>query len=513
MKRIFSLCIMAAMLLGITFYIARADDYTPFVKAEAAADGTLPALTAIAGQGMMDSRAMDYLEQLSDDIGPRVTGSPNAARAIEWAQGTMRSIGLQKVHAEHWTLDHGWTRGYAHLAMLSPVHKKLMADAMGWVGSTPPGGVDADVVQVNLYQLDSEIQQNRSTWAGKVLLARPEGQAPKDRMSTFAKFGDFLKAAHAAGAVAVIGGQGGATSAGMNITHTGILGFDAFYDIPVVSMSAEDQALIERMLDLGRPVRLHVNVQNTLSGPVDSANAVGDIVGSEHPEQVIVIGGHLDSWDLATGSTDDGTGAVSALAAADAIIRSGERPRRTIRVVLFTGEEQGLLGSRAYVKQHEAEMSNHLAALILDSGQGPVESFSDGGHDDIAEPLRRFSHAIASFGSIGVNDRTSFGTDTGSFIIAGIPGIDMDQNSPEYRYTHHSGVDTFDKVSQQPLAGNATLMAMTAFWIASRPERLATQWPPEKTAKMLTDLHQDKMLKTFGMWPFGSTPGSGTEPK
>jgi len=470
------------------------------------ADGTLPALTAIAGQGLLHSQAFPYLTQLSDDIGGRVTGSPAAQQAIIWAQDTMRAMGLANVHAEPWQLTHGWTRGVAEAALVAPIHRALLVDALGWVGSTAAGGVDADVVPVNLYQLQQEMTQNAGHWAGKVLLMRAVGEPPKDAMSAFAAFGGFLKAAYAAHAVAVIGGQGGRKSAGMHLTHTGVLGFDVYYDIPVVSMGAEDQAQLERYLDRGKPVRLHINVQNQVTaGPVATANVVGDIPGSEHPEQVVVIGGHLDSWDLSSGTTDDGTGAVSALSAAEAILRSGFRPKRTVRVVLFTGEEEGLLGSLAYTKRHQADLANHLGALILDNGQGPVSGFNLGGHADLIPVFESLAAALPAFGDLKVDDKLEFGTDCGPFVLAGLPGINMDQDSPEYKYTHHSAVDTLDKVKPDVLIHNATLMALAAFWIADRPDRLAAPWPPERTAAMLTEKHQDEFLKAFGLWFFSSS--------
>jgi len=476
--------------------------------ASPATDGTLPALTAIAGQGLLHSQAFPYLTQLSDDIGGRVTGSPEAQQAITWALATMRAIGLENVHTEPWQIAHGWTRGVAEAELVAPIHRKLLVDALGWVGSTAPGGADAEVIPVNLYQLPQEMAQNTGHWAGKVLLVRALGQPPKDAMSAFAAFGGFLKAAYAAHAVAVIGGQGGRKSAGMHLTHTGALGFDVYYDIPVVSMGAEDQAQLERYLDRGKTVRLHINVQNRVTaGPVETANVVGDIPGTEHPEQVVVIGGHLDSWDLASGATDDGTGAVSALSAAEAILRSGFRPKRTVRVVLFTGEEEGLLGSLAYTKRHQADLANHLGALILDNGQGPVSGFNLGGHADLTPAVEAFATAVPAFGDLKVDDKIEFGTDCGPFILAGLPGINMDQDSPEYKYTHHSAVDTLDKVKPEVLIHNATLMALAAFWIADRPDRLASPWPAERTAAMLTEKHQDGFLKALGLWPF---PAAGS---
>jgi carboxypeptidase Q len=495
---------LCCAVLALAATLGAASDVAP-EPASPATDGTLPALTSIAGEGMLNSHAYDYLEQLSDDIGGRVTGSPACQRAIEWGVEKMKAIGLENVHTEKWQMSRGWTRVSASAELLEPVERRLKVDSMGWVGSTPAGGAEGEVVPVNDYDLDNEMKQNASSWAGKILLVVQKGEPPKDRMSSFAKFGPFLKAAYKAHAIAVIGGQGGRKSAGMRLTHTGALGFDTFYDIPVVSITAEDQDLLERFLDHGKTPRMRINVQNRITdGPVETANVVGEIRGTEHPEQIIVAGGHLDSWDLSEGATDDGTGVASVLGAAEAIVKSGRKPRRTIRFVLFTGEEQGLLGSLAYTRMHKSEMDNHLGDIILDNGQGPVDALNLGGRNDLIPALKKFAESVKAFGNLKVNDNVSFGTDAGPFTLEGLPGINMSQDSPDYKYTHHSAVDTLDKVKPEILEPNATLMALTAFWIADRPERLDTQWPPEQTAKMLVEKHEDKILKAFGLWPFGN---------
>jgi carboxypeptidase Q len=315
-----------------------------------------------------------------------------------------------------------------------------------------------------------------------------------------------LQAAFDAHAVAIIGGDGGSEAEGMNLTHTGHTGkacSNGVCEIPVVSMVMEHQEQIQRFLDQGQPVRLKINVQNQLSGPVASANVVGEIRGREHPEQVVVVSGHLDSWDLAQGATDDGMGVAATLGAAHAILHSGQKPRRTLRFVLFTGEEQGELGSQAYVKEHKAEMANHVAAVILDSGQGPVVRLSLGGHRDLIPAVQPFAESAMAFGALTVDDNASFGTDCGPFILAGLPGINLGQDSPEYRYTHHSAADTLDKIKRDVLLRDATVMALTGFWIADRADRLATPWPAEQTARMLVEKKQDVRLKAFGLWPFG----------
>jgi carboxypeptidase Q len=506
-KKLAGVAVLTLLALGVGCYSAQAQ------QPIALDDGTARALTAIAGAGTMQPRAFEYLTQLSDDIGARVTGSPAAGQAVNWGVATMKAIGLENVHAEPWKISRGWTRLSADAELVAPIHRRLMVDSMGWVGSTVPGGVEADVLAVNAYALSDELKNNSGNWRGKILLIIQKGEAPKDRMEAFAKFGDFLKAAHEAGALAVIGGQGGRKATGLHLTHTGALGFDAYYEIPVVSMAAEDQDQLERYFERGILPRVKINVQNRVSdGQVDSANVTGEIRGTQNPEQIVVAGGHLDSWDLASGSTDNGAGATVTLGAADAIIKSGFKPKRTIRFVLFTGEEEGLLGSLAYAKTHQNEMANHLAALILDSGQGPVIGFQMGGHDDLIPTVQKFASSLQAFGKLDVDNEVEFGTDTGPFTLAGLPGINLNQDSPDYKYTHHSAVDTLDKVQPDILDRNATVMALLAFWIADRPERLASPWPPERTARMLVDQHQDAILKAFGLWPFGNM-GSAPEKK
>ncbi|HEX4542568.1 MAG TPA: M28 family peptidase [Candidatus Acidoferrum sp.] len=466
-------------------------------------DGTKPALVKIAGEGLLNSHAFQYLTELSDDIGGRVTGTPAERKAEEWGAAKMKAIGLENVHTEKYTIWRGWTRGAAEAELLTPVRHKLHVDAMGWTGSTPAGGAEGDVVAVNMFDIDNEIK-NVARLKGKIALVVTKGKPNKSGIMLFAQFGDFLKAAGPAGAIAVIGGQGGGKSAGMNLTHTGILGFNADFSVPVLSMTAEDQGQLERFLERGITARARFNVQNTFAnGPVETANVVGEIRGREHPEQILVVGGHLDSWDLAEGATDNGSGTATTLGAADAIMRSGQRPRRTIRFVLFTGEEQGLDGSFAYVNQHKAELPNHLGDLVLDFGQGSVKGFQLGGRDDLVSAFQPFANSISNLRTLEVDDKVESGTDTLPFSIAGLPGINMNQEASDYRYTHHSAADALEAQKPDVLAQNATLMALAAFWIADRPERFASPWTPERTAKMLRAQHQYEELKAFNLWPFG----------
>jgi hypothetical protein len=220
-----------------------------------------------------------------------------------------------------------------------------------------------------MFDMDNEIK-NVARLKGKVVLVTMKGKPTKDGMSLFAQFGEFLKAAGPAGAIAVIGGQGGSKSAGMNLTHTGILGFNAEFAVPVVSMTAEDQGQLERFITRGLTPRARFNVQNTFTnGAVETANVVGEIRGRENPEQILVVGGHLDSWDLGQGTTDNGSGTATVLGAAEAIAHLREAARQLFGSCCLPARSKGWMASFAYVKQHQSEMANHLGTLVLDAGR------------------------------------------------------------------------------------------------------------------------------------------------
>jgi len=503
--------LLTLLSLGAAGFLSGSD--APATLSSPAEDGTLGALTTLSGKAMMDPYPYEALEELSDRIGGRVTGTTQAARAIDWGLARMKALGLENVHKETWMLDRGWTRGSAEGQLTAPVKRSLRVSSFGFVGSTPKGGVEGEVVPVNRYKFDQEIKENASKWTGKILLVIEKGEPPDEKHPQYGKFTEFMEAAQGAKAAAVISGRSD-PNAGMQLNHTASGGWNNYFDLPSVTITVEDRKLLERLLEKKDPVRVRINVQNQVSaGPVETANVVGEIRGREHPEEIIVVGGHLDSWDLADGTTDDGMGMATALGAARAIKQAGLVPRRTLRFVLFTGEEQGLLGSLAYTKAHKEEMANHVAAVILDNGQGAVKGLNLGGRKDLIPAVEKFADAVKGIALLKVDDGLSFGTDAGPFTLAGLPGINMAQDPSDYRFTHHSEADTFDKVQQDILSRDTALVALTAYWIADRPERLARPNLPEETARMLVEKKQDVALKAFGIWPFGDLGSKEDKPK
>jgi Zn-dependent M28 family amino/carboxypeptidase len=457
-----------------------------------------PGFAKIQSNALFRSPAYTWLEELSDTIGGRLTGSPEAEKAAQWAVRKMEHAGLQKVHLESWSMSRGWRRGTARAEITSPVHLPLNVVSYGWTGSTPE--TESELVVVNRDALTDEIK-SAAAWKGKILFVAPRGPLPADSAKVFSQMAGFVTAAAGAGAAAIICRD---TRPGIMLTHTGPVSFstEAFYSIPVVDIAAEQQKLIDRLLIGHKSVRAKIAVANTFSpGPIASSNVVGEIPGVEHPEQTVILGAHLDSWDLGSGSVDDGYGVAAVLGAAEAIVSSGFKPRRTIRVVLFTGEEQGLLGSRAWLRDHAADIPNVVCALVLDWGQGPITEIPLAGHKELEGDFAGLTEILAGVQPVKLNTGYLAFTDAYSFTLAGIPGLGFLQDSHDYTLIGHSAADMFDKVEAETLVRNIAVVALTAFWIADRPERVGVVWTADETARHLEADGQRTLLEMFSLWP------------
>ena len=443
--------------------------------------------------------AYPLLKVLTDEIGPRLTGSPSDSKAQQWALQEMRSIGLSNVRGEEWQIERGWRRGYARAHLVIPFHLDLAVASYGWSGSTPNGGAEADVVLVDNTALELEAQQHSANWAGKILLLTPKDPKHFDLFKSMSDFPAFLSSAASAHAIAIIEGD---PRPGILLPHTGPIGMPFHRtDLVVMDMASEQRDLITRTLQLGKASRMKIEVQNEFTpDSVPSRNIVGEIPGSEYPEQVVVVGAHLDSWDLGTGAVDDGFGVAAVLGSAKAILSARVTPKRTIRFILFTGEEQGLLGSRAYLKQHQGEMHNFVCALVLDWGSGPITRLPLAGHDEFAAPMQELFRSSKALTSVTTSPGYLTFTDAYSFTLAGIPGIAPLQDSPTYTMVGHSGADTLDKVNESTLSQDSAMMASMAIWIANYTVRIGSVWSPEQTSQSLEE--QRKSLQLLGLWPF-----------
>jgi hypothetical protein len=450
--------------------------------------------------------AMPELEQLCEVIGPRLTGSAAAHEAENQVLAHMREIGLQQVHSESWTLPRAWQRGSAKASLVEPFAMPIPIAAYGWTGSTPQHSGPVPVVLVDANDvaehLDSLVRSQGAGWRGKALLISSDPDKP---MRAYSQLLPLLQAATAAHAVAVLRHD---TRPGNGIVHSEplVVALPEIIDtrlIPAVDLPVEHQKLIEHLLHLNHPVSISIDVENTFSdGPVTSNNIVGEITGAIHPEEVVLVGAHLDSWDLGTGATDDGFGTAAVLGAAQTLVRAGLRPGRTLRFVLFTGEEEGLLGSRAYVRQHMAEIGNIVATFALDWGAGPIVKLPTAGHPELLPLLTHFNELAPHLQLEAPNDGWLFMTDAYAFTLAGLPGIAPLVRAPGYFEQAHSAEDTLDKISSADLSQAVKVLAMASFFLAESVDVPPGHFTPAQTADALVRGKQKPMLEVFGLWPF-----------
>ena len=331
-------------------------------------------------------------------------------------------------------------------------------------------------------------------WRGKIVLVAP---LSKDGIRGVADAPVLAAWAEKAQALDVIDGI---ARPGM-VLHTGPIGFPGrASSVPILDMPETQRQLPERLVRQGAGPRVRLDIATRFSdGPVRAANVVGEIRGAVHPEQVVLVGAHLDSWDLGPGATDDGSGVAAVLAAARAIHNSGVRPPRTIRFVLFIGEEQGLLGSEAYVEQHRAELANLVCVLVMDWGAGRITRFPLAGHPEMQGPLDDLFQADDIFKSIRTTSGFLTFTDAFAFTFAGLPGIGLLQDSPHYDKEAHSAEDVPGAVDASALRFNTRVLALSAVWLATVAQRPGMMLSATENEQALRPVRGT--LEMLGVWP------------
>jgi carboxypeptidase Q len=454
------------------------------------------------------------LQFITDHIGPRLTGSPELAQANRWMLEQFQALGLDKPHQEPWTIANSWTRGPATGRVFltgaaksgeAPTSMDLIIASTGWTVATS-GPVRGPLVGLAV-DTEEELQQYKGKLKGAiVVVGKPrELQAPMNPIFTpwneetipimFPKSDKPLNFAAMAklrtaqtkflaeeGAAAVLLGSEKLFDL-MNMGPTG-----RNYQpspVPTAVIARENFLLLWRLLDQGT-VQAEVNIGGTFSGkPVEVENTVAEITGSEKPDEVVIIGAHLDSWDLGEGATDNGTGSVAVLEAARALKKAGVKPKRTIRFVLFTGEEQGLNGSKAYVAQHKEELAKISGMLVHDSGTGKVLTIGLMGNYGLRETMDHILYPLAKAKEIGLAEptlRKEDGSDHIPFDEAGVPGFWCVQDVADYEKAHHSQADTLERVRWDDLTEGAQVLAVFAYNVAQWPEMLPRKAAPVATA-------------------------------
>ncbi len=493
------------ILIAIVAVASRAQQSSAPPKPQFVTDATAATDQQIIAEIGAHNEIMTNLEYLSDMIGQRLTGSANLKKANDWTKEKFSAYGLSNAHLESWQIAHTWTRGSASGRILSPAEHPLALASYAWAPGTN-GAVHGPVVYVKATSID-ELAEYKGKLAGAIvilteplLLPAPDtpainpllvpygdnvvlvapkrpGQKPIQFGPEYQKYiaarNEFFKA-EGVNAILVDSGKPDAL---FNMTGMGGRNY-TIAPVPAAFATSESYSLIWRLMQRG-PVEAEIDIRNSIGDqPTDVYNTVAEIPGSEKPDEVVILGGHLDSWDLGTGTTDNGTGSMVALEAARAMEKLGLKPKRTIRFVLFSGEEQGLNGSRAYVAAHTSELPKMSAALIDDIGTGKIISFGLMENYQDAEIMQAVVAPLRSLGMLEISERKLGGSDHASFDAAGVPGFYGIQEPAQYFQTHHSQADTFDQAHEADLIQGAQVMAVTAYNIAQLDDLLPRRAAP-----------------------------------
>jgi carboxypeptidase Q len=431
---------------------------------------TEQALVKLGGQLMVAGKAYDYDRHLADEIGPRLTGSENYVKAAAWAEDEFRRMGLSNVREEDWEITAAWEpEVWATGEIVSPHRQRLHLEADGWSMSTPEGGVKGKVY--HLKELSPEGVKAEAAEIKDAVVLVDGDSFPKNGGFLIGKLLEAVDLMKQEGAKALLLGIGATNDvpsmAGLSCCN------GAPSVLPTGNVGEEDTLLLRRLLDDG-PVEVEFSFRNRIREHVKVPNVVAEIPGTDGNGEYVVIGGHLDSWQLGTGAEDNGTGAASVLAVAQAMKASGVEPKRTVRFILFGGEEEGLLGSIQYVRAHAAEMDKCAGVFITDTGAEAPKGWYTFGREDEKTALEPVKPLLDELGAGGTSDdgRFTFSTDHGAFLIHGVPAFVLWTPVDAYMKLHHKPSDTFDKVNQRDLNLGAAVVGMTALEFADAPAML-----------------------------------------
>ena len=421
------------------------------------------AASRLIGESMATTFAWDRLALLGDTFGHRLSGSDSLEKAIAWAAVEMRKDGLENVRTEPVKVPH-WVRGRESLDIVEPHRSALAMLGLGNSVGTPPDGIEADVMVVrSLADFDAAGDRVK----GKIVLFNVPFTTYGDTVS-YRTSGPSRAAAR--GAVAMLVRAVGPP--GLRTPHTGVLTYtEGEPRIPAASIATEDADRLQRMQNRGTKVRLRLKMEAKMLPDADSANVVAEIRGSERPDEVVVVGGHFDSWDVGTGSTDDGGGCVVTWEALRLMKQLNLRPRRTVRVVLFTNEENGLAGGRAYLARYRSQLANHVLMLESDSGVFRPTGFGFTGSMTARAMMQQIATLLKPIGADHIGP-SGGGADIGPAVEAGsIPSMSLEVDG-NYFLIHHTEADTVDKIDPADMAKAAAAVAIVAYVVADMPERL-----------------------------------------
>ncbi|MBI1750898.1 MAG: M20/M25/M40 family metallo-hydrolase [Acidobacteria bacterium] len=429
----------------------------------------------LIGAALVDKPGWEKLTYLTTVIGHRLSGSPQLERAVAWAADAMRADGLDNVRLQLVKVPH-WVRGREYVSVVAPMERPLPMLGLGGSIATPPEGITAPVVVVsNFDELEALGQEKIS---GKIVLYDVPwtGYGPTVRYRS-------IGAARAAklGAVGML--LRSVTDRSLYTPHTGAMDTrSADATVPAAAITVEDSAWIHRMADAGREVRVKLYMEAKMLPDADSANVIGEITGREKPEEVVVMGGHFDSWDVGQGAQDDGASCIAAWQALTILKQLGLKPRRTLRVVLWTNEENGLRGGQAYRESLGADISSHIAAIEMDGGAEKPVGFGlglagvdpnskDPRYEAAMEKLKQIGRLLEGI-EAGEITRGGGGADIGPLMRDGVPGLGQRTIGERYFDWHHTNADTLDKIDPQNFRKAVAMLAVMGYVLADMPERL-----------------------------------------
>jgi carboxypeptidase Q len=439
---------------------------TAFVSAQGASwvDAYREPVTLIVNEATRDDFAWQRLAYLTDTFGNRLAGSDSLEAAIDWAVVEMQKDGLDAVRKDPVKVPH-WVRGAESLELTVPRRHLLPVLGLGLSVGTPPEGIEADVLVVDSFLA---LEQHAADARGKIVLFNEpfKGYGP-----TVAYRVNGASQAAEAGALAVLIRSVGLD--GLRTPHTGMLTYrEGVPKIPAAAITAEDAARLARMASRGQRPRLKLTMAAEMRPDADSANVIAEVRGREKPEEVVVVSGHFDSWDVGNGATDDGGGAIAAWEVARLLKRLDLRPRRTIRVVLFTNEENGLRGGLDYRDRYRADLSRHVLMIESDAGVFAPLGFGLSANETARAQVQAVASLLGPIGATRVA-ASGGGADIGPSVTAGrIPAMSLDVDGAKYFLIHHTDADTVDKIDPADMARCVAAMTAMAYVVADMPQRL-----------------------------------------
>ena len=452
----------------------------------------------------------ENLRHLTDEIGGRISGSAEADKAVGWAVEAFHHAGVDEIHTEKFSIPVGWSEGKTRVDVLAPAAFPVRATAGGWSPATPEGGITADVVDVGDGDEAGFAKAGPAAVKNSIVLVHSQ------LLVTWQDLDDvdlnqpaIIDRAVSAGAAAIFWMS--TRPSILLYRHTNTVD-GTLEKLPQAVVAREDAERMARFLAKKVKVTVRLDMPNKITGPVESENVVAEIRGRENPKEFVLLGAHLDSWELGTGALDNGCNAAMVVDAARVIHATGTIPRRSIRFVLFTGEEQGMLGSWAYAKAHRAELDNMDAAIIFDSGSGHVTGYSLGGRKDAAAALADVVALLKPLGATELTFEAGADTDNFDFMLEGVPTLVANQDPANYMLNYHAASDTFDKVDLLELKRQVAISAITAFAIADMQGRLGPRQSRAEIESLMKETGLAETMKVEGLEPFWENGTRGREP-